>query len=106
MGALVQHDRISLFLTTPTSENPGPCDPLAVPFGPIRQRKGEPNGIHVQARDEDGEPAEPPTFKASVSDWKAGDPIHLGRRTLRVVDVRASEDPEENAVLIVHDTEK
>jgi hypothetical protein len=32
--------------------------------------------------------------------WKAGDPIHLGRRTLRVVDVRASEDPEENAVLI------
>jgi ribosomal protein L3 len=26
--------------------------------------------------------------------------------TLRVVDVRASENPEENAVLIVHDTDK
>ncbi len=43
---------------------------------------------------------------ASVSDWKAGDPIYLSRRTLRVVDVRASKDPVENAVLIVHDTDK
>jgi hypothetical protein len=88
-------------LRTPALAIRSPCR-----SGPIRQRKGEPNGIHVQARDEDGEPADPPTFKASVSDWKAGDPIHLGRRTLRVVDVRASEDPEENAVLIVHDTDK
>jgi hypothetical protein len=27
--------------------------------------------------DEDGEPADLLTFKASVSDWKAGDPIYL-----------------------------
>jgi hypothetical protein len=26
------------------------CDTLALPFGPDRQRKGEPNGLHIQAR--------------------------------------------------------
>lgn len=62
--------------------------------------------LMFKLEDEDGEPADPLTFKASVSDWKAGDPIYLSRRTLLVVDVRASEDPEENAVLIVHDTDK
>jgi hypothetical protein len=33
-------------------------------------------------------PADPPTLKVAVPNWRAGDTILLGRRTLRVVDVR------------------
>jgi hypothetical protein len=54
--------------------------------------------------DEDGEPADPlQSLRLRLEGWR---PIYLSRRTLRVGDVRASEDPEENAVLIVHDTDK
>jgi hypothetical protein len=45
------------------------------------------------SRLEDGTPADPPTLKAAVPNWRAGDTIALGanrmlRRMLRVVDVR------------------
>ena len=40
---------------------------------------------------EDGSPADPPTFKTAVPNWSAGDTIPLGRRTLRVVTVRDDE---------------
>jgi hypothetical protein len=40
----------------------------------------------------DGTPADPPTFAAAVPNWRPGDTIPLGRRSLRVVDVRAGED--------------
>ncbi len=33
----------------------------------------------------EGEPAEPPTLSAAVPNWKPGDTMALGRRTLRVV---------------------
>jgi hypothetical protein len=34
---------------------------------------------------EDGTPADPPTFKAAVPNWRPGDTIALGReKTLRV----------------------
>ena len=36
----------------------------------------------------EGEPAEPPTLSAAVPNWKPGDTIALGRRTLRVVALR------------------
>jgi hypothetical protein len=36
----------------------------------------------------DGEPAEPPTLSCAVPNWKEGDRIPLGRRTLRVVGKR------------------
>ena len=32
----------------------------------------------------DGAPAEPSTFSASVPNWRDGDTIHFGDRTLRV----------------------
>jgi hypothetical protein len=32
----------------------------------------------------DGAPAEPPTFATAVPNWRAGDTIPLGNRTLRV----------------------
>ena len=37
---------------------------------------------------EDGSPADPPTFKTAVPTWHLGDAIPLGGRTLRVVDIR------------------
>jgi len=38
---------------------------------------------------EDGTPADPPTLKAAVPNWRPGDLITLSRaRALRVVDIR------------------
>ena len=39
----------------------------------------------------EGRPAEPPTLSAAVANWKPGDTIPLGRRTLRVVGIRDDE---------------
>ena len=50
----------------------------------------------------DGTPAEPPTLKAAVPDWRPGDTIPLGRETtLRVIEVRPGSDPEDGPVLVV-----
>jgi hypothetical protein len=48
----------------------------------------------------DGVPAEPPTLTSSVPNWRPGDTIPLGGRTLRVVDVR-DDDADQPPVLIV-----
>jgi hypothetical protein len=48
----------------------------------------------------DGLPAEPPAFTSSVPNWRPGDTIPLGGRTLRVVDVR-DDDTDQPPVLIV-----
>jgi len=44
--------------------------------------------------------ADPPTLKSAVPDWRAGDTIPLGQRTLRVVDVR-DEDVNQPPVLVM-----
>jgi hypothetical protein len=49
-----------------------------------------------------GEPAEPRTLSAAVPNWKPGDTIPLGKRTLRVVGKR-DEDAEQPPVLVVED---
>jgi len=51
----------------------------------------------------DGAPADPPSLTTIVALWRAGDTIPLGRRTLRVVDVRQP-DPDESPILVVEDT--
>jgi hypothetical protein len=51
---------------------------------------------------EDGTPADPPTLKAAVPNWRAGDTIPLGERTLRVVDVR-DDDADQAPVLVVEE---
>jgi hypothetical protein len=52
----------------------------------------------------DGTAAEPPTFRASVPDWKPGDTIPLGAsRMLRVVETRFADD---ELVLVVEDAEE
>jgi hypothetical protein len=39
----------------------------------------------------DGVPADPPTLVTVASSWRPGDTIPLGRRTLRVVEVRGGD---------------
>jgi hypothetical protein len=52
---------------------------------------------------EDGAPADPPTFRTSVSAWRPGDTIPLGRgRTLRVVAIR-DDDADQAPLLVVED---
>jgi hypothetical protein len=42
---------------------------------------------------QDGTPADPPSLNTAVPNWRPGDTIPLGSaKTLRVVDVRHSED--------------
>jgi hypothetical protein len=50
----------------------------------------------------DGLPAEPPTLTSAVSNWRSGDTIPLGGRTLRVVRVR-DDDADQPPVLVVED---
>jgi hypothetical protein len=50
----------------------------------------------------DGQAAEPPMFRSAVPNWRAGDTIPLGHRTLRVVGVR-DEDADAPPVLVVED---
>ena len=50
----------------------------------------------------DGAPAEPPTLTSAVPNWRPGDTIPLGPRTLRVVGVR-EDDADEPSVLVVEE---
>jgi hypothetical protein len=59
-----------------------------VPFGPPER--------------EDGTPADPPTLKSSVSSWRPGDTIPLGRdRPLRVIAISPGDELDEDPVLAV-----
>jgi hypothetical protein len=49
------------------------------------------------------QPTFAPKLETAVANWRAGDTIPLGARTLRVVDVRY-DDADEAAVLVVEDT--
>jgi hypothetical protein len=52
--------------------------------------------------DEDGAPADPPTLRTAVPDWRSGDSIPLGRgKTLRVIEIRRGSDPDDEPVLVV-----
>ena len=50
----------------------------------------------------EGEPAEPETLASAVPNWRTGDTIPLGRKTLRVVRVR-DEEADQPPVLVVED---
>jgi hypothetical protein len=49
---------------------------------------------------EDGTPADPPTFRTAVPNWRPGDVIPLPHRSLRVVEVR-DDDANQAPTLIV-----
>jgi hypothetical protein len=48
----------------------------------------------------DGAPADPPKFETAVLNWRPGDTIPLGGRSLRVLDLRAGD---EEVVLVVEE---
>jgi hypothetical protein len=50
----------------------------------------------------EGTPAEPSSISCAAPNWGAGQTIHLGRRTLRVVAVR-DDDADSPPVLVVED---
>jgi hypothetical protein len=62
-------------------------------------------GFMLRLELENGTPAEPPTFRSGVPTWNVGDTIPLGRRTLRVVDVR-DDDADQPPTLMVEDLSK
>jgi hypothetical protein len=50
----------------------------------------------------DGTPVDPPTFASSAgTSWDVGDPLYLGRRTLRVVATRLDEDSDGDPVSVL-----
>jgi hypothetical protein len=51
---------------------------------------------------EDGTPADPPTLKSAVPNWRSGDTIPLGGRTLRVVGIR-DDHADRQPALVVED---
>jgi hypothetical protein len=50
----------------------------------------------------DGSLAEPSSFSAAVPNWRTGDTIHFGSKTLRVIG-RRDDDADQPPVLIVED---
>jgi hypothetical protein len=62
-------------------------------------------GFLFRLETQDGTPAEPPTLSAAVPNWRHGDAIYLGRRTLRVVG-RRDDEANEPPVLIVETRRK
>jgi hypothetical protein len=54
----------------------------------------------------DGTPADPPTMESTVTNWRTGETIPLGRdRSLRVVGIVVSNE-DEPSVLIVEDVSR
>ena len=51
---------------------------------------------------QNGAPAEPPTLSSAVPNWRTGDTIHLGKRTLRVIGER-DDDADQPPVLVIED---
>ena len=45
-------------------------------------------GFLFRLETSDGVPADPPTLEAAVPNWKAGDSIYFGYKTLHVVGTR------------------
>jgi hypothetical protein len=60
-------------------------------------------GFTFKLEQPDGTPAEPPTFRAAVPDWRPGHEIYFPDRKLRVVATRLDEgtDGEPVSVLVV-----
>ena len=61
-------------------------------------------GFLFRLETESGAPAEPRQLTSAVPNWSAGDTIHLGRRTLRVIGKR-DDDADAPPVLVVEDAQ-
>jgi hypothetical protein len=77
-------------------------DTLITPFGPSRNRKGDRMAFAYRLELKDGTPADPPTFRTAVPNWRVGDVIPLGHSSLRVVEVR-DDDADQAPTLVVEE---
>jgi hypothetical protein len=77
-------------------------DILDRPSGLKDRRHRMAMALTFELRRPDGTPADPPTLTTGAASWQAGDTIPLGRRTLRVVEVREG-NVEQPIVLVVED---
>jgi hypothetical protein len=59
-------------------------------------------GFLFRLETREGGPAEPPTLRSALPNWRIGDEIPLGRRSLRVVAVR-DDEADQPPVLIVEE---
>jgi len=74
-----------------------------MPFDPSRRRKG--NRWHLDTRsDSSSRTGRRLTFRSATLNWKVGDTIPLGSRTLRVLRVR-DDDVDTPPALVVEDAE-
>jgi len=73
---------------------------LAGPFG--SREGGDRMAFLFKPETAEGLPAEPPTMRSAVPNWRPGDTIPLGQRMLRVVRVRDN-DTDQPPVLVVED---
>jgi len=64
--------------------------------------RGEPDGFLFKLETKEGAPVDPPSLATAVPNWRAGDEIPLGHRSLRVVRVR-DDDADQPSVLVVED---
>jgi hypothetical protein len=78
----------------------GSDEPLAA--RPHREEETGMAGFLFRLETTDGVPAEPPTLATAVPNWKPGDTIPLGRRTLRVVGIR-DVDADQPPVLVIEE---
>ena len=62
-------------------------------------------GFLFRLETEDGAPAEPRQLTSAVPSWGAGDTIHLGKRTLRVIGKR-DDDADQPPILIVSESHR
>ncbi|HET8653607.1 MAG TPA: hypothetical protein VFM13_13685 [Gaiellaceae bacterium] len=59
-------------------------------------------GFMFRLQLEDGTPADPPSFPSATLNWKVGDMIPLGAKTLRVVGIH-DDDADQPPALIVEE---
>ena len=59
-------------------------------------------GFMFRLETADGAPADPSTLSAAVPNWREGDTIPLGKRTLRVIG-RRDDEADEPPVLVVEE---
>jgi hypothetical protein len=73
---------------------------LGEPFGSRREENRMAFLFRLEAVD--GTPIDPVSITSAVPNWRAGDSIPLGHKTLRVVRVR-DDDADQPPVLVVED---
>jgi hypothetical protein len=75
---------------------------VAEPSGPSYGWEDRMAGFLFRLETVDGVSADPPKLESAVPNWRAGDSIYFGHKTLRVVGVR-DDDADRPPVLIVED---